>query len=58
MYGFSIKHNHERIKKMIRSNYDDFFKRFSDSQTDEFCTDADDLQKIVNKWAGINDRIL
>ena len=43
---------------MIHSNYDDFFKRFSDSQTDEFCADADDLQKIVNKWAGINDRIL
>ena len=58
VYGFSIKHNHERIKRMIRSNYDDFFKRFSDSQTDEFCADADDLQKIVNEWAGINDRIL
>ena len=58
MYGFSIKHNHERIKRMIRSNYDDFFNRFSDSQTDEFCADADDLQKIVNEWAGINDRIL
>lgn len=33
-------------------------KDFSQRQTDYFCENADNLEKVVNKWAGINDRIL
>ena len=31
---------------------------FSERQTDIFCDNADSLERVVNKWAGINDKIL
>lgn len=58
IYRFLIKHNHEKIKRLIKANYEDFFKRFTGRQIDTFCNDADDLQKIINEWAGIKDDIL
>lgn len=57
-YRFTIKHNHERIKNLIRSNYNDFYRNFSPQQTDMFCEDADGLTRIVNEYMGINDKIL
>lgn len=58
VYRFTIKHNHERIKNLIRSNYNDFYRNFSPQQTDMFCEDADGLTRIVNEYMGINDKIL
>lgn len=57
-YRFIIKHNHEAIKRYVRNCYNDFMKDFSRRQTDYFCENADDLERVVNKWAGINDKIL
>lgn len=57
-YRFTIKHNHEAIKRYVRNCYNDFMKDFSQRQTDYFCENADDLERVVNKWAGINDKIL
>lgn len=57
-YRFTIKHNHERIKNLIRNNYNDFYRNFSPQQTDMFCEDADGLTRIVNEYMGINDKIL
>ena len=58
IYGFSIKHNHETVKRKVRTCYGDFMRDFSERQTDIFCDNADSLERVVNKWAGINDRIL
>ena len=55
---FEIKHTHKMIKKLILDNHKSFLGNLSQEQMDVICDDADDLQKIVNKWAGINDRIL
>lgn len=55
---FEIKHTHKMIKKLILDNHKSFLGSLSQEQMDVICDDADDLQKIVNKWAGINDRIL
>lgn len=55
---FEIKHTHKMIKKLILDNHKSFLGSLSQEQMDVICADADDLQKIVNKWAGINDRIL
>lgn len=58
IYGFTIKHNHEAVKRKVRTCCGDFMRDFSERQTDIFCDNADDLEKVVNKWAGINDKIL
>lgn len=55
---FEIKHTHKMIKKLILDNHKSFLGNLSQEQMDVICDDADDLQKIVNKWAGINDKIL
>ena len=55
---FEIKHTHKMIKKLILDNHKSFLGNLSQEQMDVICEDADDLQKIVNEWAGINDRIL
>ena len=55
---FEIKHTHKMIKKLILDNHKSFLGNLSQKQMDVICEDADDLQKIVNKWAGINDKIL
>ena len=55
---FEIKHTRKMIKKLILDNHKSFLGNLSQEQMDVICEDADDLQKIVNKWAGINDRIL
>lgn len=55
---FEIKHTHKMIKKLILDNHKSFLGNLSQEQMDVICDDADDLQKIVNEWAGINDRIL
>ena len=55
---FEIKHTHKMIKKLILDNHKSFLGNLSQEQMDVICEDADDLQKIVNKWAGINDKIL
>lgn len=57
-YRFVIKHNHEAIKRYVRNCYNDFMRDFSERQTDIFCDNADSLERVVNKWAGINDKIL
>ena len=54
----SIKHNHEAVKRKVRTCYGDFMRDFSERQTDIFCDNADSLERVVNKWAGINDKIL
>lgn len=57
-YRFDIKHNHKQIKRLVKTNFSQFFDTMSPEQLDMYCNDADDLQKLVNKWAGINDKIL
>ena len=57
-YRFEIKHNHKQIKKLVKTNFSQFFDTLSPEQLDMYCDDADDLQELVNKVAGINDRIL
>lgn len=55
---FEIKHTHKMIKKLILDNHKSFLSNLSQEQIDVICEDADDLEKVVNKWAGINDKIL
>lgn len=42
----------------MSKGFRDFFDMLTQKQIDEFCGDADDLERIVKKWAGINDTIL
>ena len=46
------------MKRKVRTCYGDFMRNFSERQTDIFCDNADSLERVVNKWAGINDKIL
>lgn len=55
---FEIKHTHKMIKKLILENHKSFLGSLTQEQMDGVCDDADDLQRLVNKWAGINDKIL
>lgn len=55
---FEIKHTHKMIKKLILDNHKSFLSNLSQEQIDVICEDADDLERIVKKWAGINDKIL
>lgn len=55
---FEIKHTHKMIKKLILDNHRSFLGNLSQEQMDAICEDADDLQRLVNKWVGINDTIL
>ena len=57
-YRFEIKHNQKRIRSLVSKGFRDFFDMITQKQIDEFCDDADDLERIVKKWAGINDTIL
>lgn len=53
-YKLTIKHNHERIKSLIRQNISSgFWGILTPKQTDVICQDADDIERIVKQWAGI-----
>ncbi len=56
-YKMTIKHNHEKIKSLIRgTNNNEFWERLSQEQIDSIADDADDLEDIIFKWAGLKPR--
>lgn len=52
-YVFEIKHNHKQIKNLIRHKYSGFWENLSEQQIDTVCGDADELERLVYKWAGL-----
>lgn len=55
-YRFTIRHNHEKVMALIRKNYMDCFK--NEKQIDMFCDNADELTRLIYRWAGIDEKIL
>ena len=54
-YKMGIKHNHEKLKNHIRQNTNNsFWKALADEYVDVICDDADDLEKLVYNWIGID----
>lgn len=54
VYKMTIKHNHEKIKNLLRNNSNkDFWNLLTEKQVDEFCNDADTLESLIYKWAGL-----
>lgn len=54
VYGFTIKHNHEKIKKMIRDNNSGvFFSRMNNDQAYAYAEDGEDFERLVYTWAGL-----
>lgn len=53
-YNFDIKHNHERIIKLIKENTSsEFFKRMNDNQRIAYGDDGETLERMVYSWAGL-----
>ena len=53
-YKMNIKHNHERLKSMIRQNINyKFWETLTQEQIDATEQDADTLEQMVYEWAGL-----
>lgn len=53
-YRMTIKHNHEKIKKLIKENTSNvFFSRLNDGQGLSYSDDAEMLERLVYTWAGL-----
>lgn len=53
-YSFTIKHNHEKIKKLIRENNSGvFFSRMNNDQAYAYAEDGEDFERLVYTWAGL-----
>lgn len=55
-YRFSVKHNHEKIKNLIKGDNEgtaEFFRSLSGDATDNVCDDADALEKMIFEWAKV-----
>lgn len=55
-YRMRVKHEHERIKALVRKNLytGPLFGNMSPDQCALMADDADELEKIVKRWAGID----
>lgn len=54
-YRMRIKHEHEQIKRLVRRTLDTspLFRGMTPEQCGLMADDADGLEEIVKKWAGI-----
>lgn len=54
MFNFGIKHNHKRIVELIKGcGNSKFWETLSQEQIDDIVDDADTLERVVYRWAGI-----
>ena len=51
-YKMTVKHNHERLKSLLRQNMNPkFWETLTQEQIDATEVDADSLEALVYKWA-------
>lgn len=54
VYQFSIKHNHKKIIQLLKENTTSvFFKRMNQEQVLVYGDDAEELERVVYAWAGL-----
>lgn len=54
VYQFSIKHNHKKIIQLLKENTSSvFFKRMNEEQVLVYGDDAEELERVVYAWAGL-----
>lgn len=53
-YSFNIKHNHEKIKKLLRKNHaGDYYSDISEEGLEKLATDAEIFEMMVYAWVGL-----
>ena len=56
MYEFRIKHNHKKLVDFVRkSGNSKFWETLTQEQIDAICSDADTLDDLVYRWAGLRE---
>lgn len=55
-YNFSIKHNHKKLVDFVRnSGNKKFWETLNQEQIDAICDDADTLEDIIYRFAGLKE---
>lgn len=54
IYTMALKHNHKKIKDLIKNNAaPEFFRRMNMEQAEDYAEDSEKLERIVYQWAGL-----
>lgn len=52
-YRFDIKHNCKTVKNLVKTRFLDFFESLDEKESDMWCGDYEQLEKMVFEWAGL-----